>query len=81
MLETYRIREKYDQSQIINSWEKIMGKTIAKRTTKIYFKGEVMVVQVKSAPLRQELNMSKSKVISLLQEEFGKDVINDVLFI
>ena len=35
LLNRYKIANKYDEATIIDSWEKIVGKPIAKRTKKI----------------------------------------------
>ena len=39
MFEAYKIKGKTDQTSIIATWEELMGKTIATRTTKLFFKG------------------------------------------
>ncbi|MGK7395864.1 MAG: DUF721 domain-containing protein [Candidatus Cyclobacteriaceae bacterium M3_2C_046] len=79
LLNAYKIDKKFNQVHIINSWEKVMGKTIAKRTTKIFFKDRVMFLELNSAPLKQELSLKKSKLIKLLQDEFGQELVEDVI--
>lgn len=81
LLGAYRIQSKYSQTEIRASWEQTMGKTIASRTTKLFFKKKVLFVALNSAALKQELNMSKSKVLSLLQDKYGKTIIEQIVFI
>ena len=81
MLKSYNIDKKFDERHVIAAWEKIMGKAIANRTTNIEVRNDVMVVSLSSAPLKHELNASRSKVLELITKEFGKPVVKDVLFI
>lgn len=81
MLKAYRIKGKVDETQIIESWEKLMGKSIAARTTELKFRYKKLYVTLNSAPLRQELSMSKSKMIELLNKDFQEKVVEDIIFI
>jgi predicted nucleic acid-binding Zn ribbon protein len=81
LLDTYRLRGKFSQTQIITSWEKLMGQTIAKRTTDIFFRDGKLFVKLSSGPLKQELQLSKSKIIKMLNAEVGMDLIDDVIFL
>ena len=81
LLKTYRIQSKYSQTEVKSSWERLMGKTVASRTKKLFFKKNVLFVEISSAPLKQELNMGKSKVIAILQKEFGTTVVEEIVFL
>jgi len=81
LLKTYQLEGKFKETQLISSWETIMGKTIAKRTGKIYIKDKKMFVEVTSAPLKHELNMSKSKVIEMFNNRFYKNLIEEIIFL
>ena len=80
LLNSYRIKDRFDETQLITSWEKIMGAPIARRTNKIFIKNKVMFIELKSAPLKHELNGSKSKVLAMFREEFGRDIVNELIF-
>ncbi len=80
MIDTYKIRGKFDENKLINSWETMMGKPIARRTDKLFIKEKVLFVKLNSAPLRQELTMGKSKVLEIIHRQFEKEMIEDVLF-
>ena len=81
MLHDYHLESKYQATVIKSSWQEIMGKTIASRTRKISLYKKKLKVEIDSAPLKNELNMSKTKVLALLEKEFGKGVIEDIKFI
>lgn len=81
MLQDYHLESKYTATLIRNSWERIMGKPIASRTTTISLHQRKLKVRLNSAPLKNELNMSKSRILELLEEEFGKGVVEEIVFI
>lgn len=81
MLSTYRIKDKFTATQITSSWGRMMGEPIAKRTEKVYMKNKKIFVKLTSAPLKNELSLSKQKVKNLFQKEFGEDTIEDIVFL
>src|SRR4051812_46335785 len=80
MLKNFRIDNKFLQHKLIASWEKVMGSTVANRTTKIYFRDKKLFVYLSSAPLREELFNGRDKIIKLLNEEAGAVVIEEIVF-
>lgn len=68
----------YKQKQLIVRWEELMGKTIASRTSKLFFKDKVLFVKLSSAPLKQEMIHSKDKILTLVQEQMGTKEVVDV---
>ena len=81
MLESYRIDSKFKEAQVINEWGKIVGKPIADRTSKVFFKDQKLIVELSSAPLKHELNHSKDKIIELFEERFEPGVIKEIVFL
>ncbi|MEQ9423990.1 MAG: DUF721 domain-containing protein [Cyclobacteriaceae bacterium] len=80
LLKDYRIKDKFMEKNLLASWGRLMGKPIAQRTEKLFIKDKKLFVYLSSAPLRSELDHSKSKVIELLNKEFSENVIVDVIF-
>ena len=81
LLKSYKLESRYNAARIRKDWEKLMGKPIAKRTGKIRINNGKMSVYLTSAPLKQELNMSKTKILEILKKEYGEDVILDIIFL
>ncbi len=79
MLKTFRIEDKFNETSLINSWEKIMGSPIAKRTSKVYIHNKKLYVHITSAPLKHELSMSRDKILVLLAKELGQTIVNEVV--
>lgn len=79
MLKSFHIEDKFNETNLINSWEKIMGSPIAKRTSKVYIKDKKLYVHINSAPLKQELNMSRERILVLIAKELGSSIVNEVI--
>ncbi|MBL3655001.1 DUF721 domain-containing protein [Fulvivirga sediminis] len=80
LLDTYRLKGRFDEARLVESWAKLMGNTIANRTGKIFIKDQVLFVEILSAPLKHQLNHSKMEIMKILEKEFGHKVINEILF-
>lgn len=81
MLRTFGLEQKLSETKLLSSWEKVMGKIIAKHTTKLYVSKRKLFIQLNSAVVRQELSYSREKIITMLNEEVGKNVIDEVVLI
>ena len=79
LLNAYRLSDKLDEHRLLSSWEKVMGKMIAKHTKEIYMKDKVLTIKLDSAVLREELSYAKTKMIKLLNDSIGKEVVKDVV--
>ena len=80
-LNAYKLKSKFNETYLVTYWEKLMGVSIAQRTEKIYISKGVLFIRISSAPLRQELVLAKSRIISLLNAEMGEEIIKDIVFI
>jgi hypothetical protein len=54
---------------------------ISNRTSKIFIKNKKLYVQINSAPLKNELSMSKSKILEMLNRDVSADVVEEVIFL
>lgn len=64
---------------ILNSWEEIVGKAIAMRTTKIYIRDKILYVHLNSSVVRNELLMLRESLKDKLNEKAGSPVIKDIV--
>ena len=79
-LQAYRLEEKFNQTKLIHSWEKVVGKMVANHTKDLHIRNKVLFVKIDSAALRNELNYARETIIKSLNEEVHADVIEDVVF-
>ena len=80
LLKTQNLDEKLYEVRLLNAWENVLGKSIADYTKEKYIKNKVLHVHVTSSILRNELMMSRQKLMEMLNKSAGKNVINDIFF-
>ena len=78
-LKAANLSGKLAEQKVIDGWEKIMGKMIAKHTRQISIYDKKLFLQIDSAPLKQELFYSREKIIKMMNEEAGEEVIKEVV--
>ena len=80
LLETYKLHGRINNAKIIDNWEKMMGKTIAKHTTGLYIKQGILYVRINSASLKQEMFLHKKKIKEIVNNFVGSNHIDDISF-
>jgi len=81
LLNSYKLQSKFDEANLIASWERLVGAPIAKRTGKIFIKDHILFVEFKSPSMKNDFLLHKPKVLEVFQKEFGKDVVKDILIL
>ena len=79
-LKVSRLSGKLAEQKVIDGWEKLMGKMIANHTKQISISNKRLYLSLDSAPLKQELFYSREKIIKMLNEEAGEEVVREVVF-
>lgn len=70
---------KVDEQTLVARWNEVVGPVVNRYTISRYIKDHVMVVQLSSAPLRNELMMHKTRLIDSLNALVGKKIIDDII--
>lgn len=81
MLETYKIRKKFDETALVAAWPEIIGSAIANRTQQLYVRDRKLYVKVESAVVKNELVLMRSMIISRLNEHVGQEVIEEIIIL
>lgn len=61
-------------------WRVLVGQQLSALTTKPTVSKGVMKIGVADASLRQELTMHRSRMVRLINERFGRELISDIRF-
>jgi predicted nucleic acid-binding Zn ribbon protein len=77
----YGIGEKLVEAKIVSDWEKIVGKMIARHTTKLFIKKNKLFIQIDSAPLKNEISYAKSKLLEAIQNETNSKLIEEIILL
>lgn len=81
LLQAYSLKDRFNERKVVSAWGEIMGNTVAKRTSEISVRDKKLYVKLNSGPIKKELMMNKSKVLQLIAERFGSQIIDDVVFL
>ncbi len=78
LLKVYRLENRLEEVGIVNAWEEMMGSMIARHTREIYIRDRILYVRLNSSVLREELSYARSKLIAMVNEKAGRELIDDV---
>ena len=67
--------------KIEETWNKMMGPGVANHTTSVKLQNKTLVIQLTSSVLREELSYGKDKIVKMMNEEIGDDVISKLLLV
>lgn len=74
-----RLQTGLDKVSAQDAWLQVMGEPISKYTTQVILERDVLYVQLSSSVLREELSYGSEKIIKLINEELGKNLITKLV--
>lgn len=74
-----KLQKGIDKVDAREAWASLMGNGVNNYTTNVELKNETLFVSLSSSVLRQELSMGISKIITMLNDELGKDLIKKIV--
>jgi predicted nucleic acid-binding Zn ribbon protein len=69
-----------NEQRLLNAWPKVIGQNMAKYTSDLFIRNEVLYVHVSSSVLRQELMMGRDLLVRNLNAQVGAKVIRNIIF-
>lgn len=79
LLNSYNLSNRFDEANLINSWERLVGSPIARRTKKLYIKNNVLFVEFDSPSMRHDFEFHRAHVLEMFKKEFGAGVISNII--
>lgn len=80
MLEESCMTARLRESRACELWKEVVGPDIASLCSRPTISNGLMSVGVKAAPLRQELLMSRSSIIRIINDTIGTPVVREIRF-
>lgn len=74
-----KLQKGLDKVHVKDVWNSQMGPAIEKYTTALKLEKEVLYVQLSSSVLREELSYGKEKIVKMLNEELGRELIKKIV--
>ncbi|MDO6598113.1 DUF721 domain-containing protein [Oceanihabitans sp. 2_MG-2023] len=78
-VETNRLEKGLDKVNVAEAWANLMGNGVNNYTTAIQLERDTLYIQLSSSVLREELSYGKEKIIKMLNESLGKEVIKKLV--
>ncbi|MFB0938440.1 MAG: hypothetical protein ACJAV9_000425 [Urechidicola sp.] len=69
------------QMDIREAWEKLMGNGVVSYTESVKLQNKTLVVKLKSSVLREELSYGKEKIIKMINEEMGDELVTKIMLV
>jgi hypothetical protein len=78
-VQTNKLEKGLDKVNVVDAWAKLMGNGVNNYTTSVNLERETLYIQLSSSVLREELSYGKQKIINMLNEELGKEIIKKLV--
>ncbi len=78
-VETNNLQKGLDKVNVQEAWSNLMGNGVNNYTTQVLLQGTTLYVQLSSSVLREELSYGKEKIITMLNESLGKEVVKKLV--
>jgi predicted nucleic acid-binding Zn ribbon protein len=79
LLKQYHLKPKFDEANLVASWETLVGKPVARHTKRIYIRNKVLFIELDSPSIKSDLSFHKNQLLKRMEEEFGKDVLKEIV--
>jgi predicted nucleic acid-binding Zn ribbon protein len=78
-LKESRLEKPLKERQLIQSWETLLGRSVARATSKIYIRDRVLYVYLRSSVIRNELFMLQDEILKKLNESAGEELVQKII--
>jgi predicted nucleic acid-binding Zn ribbon protein len=81
MLNVYKLKRKYDETNVIASWPQLVGKSVANRTKELFIHDKKMFLRIESSVIKNELILMRSQIIEKINTEANGTLIEEIIFL
>lgn len=67
--------------QIEEVWEKLMGSGVVSYTEGVQLQNKTLIVRLSSSVLREELSYGKDKIIQMINQEMGEELVSRLMLV
>lgn len=79
LLNSYHLKSKFDETNLVGSWERLVGKSIARRTKKVFIRNKVLFIELTSPAMKHDLTLHKAHILDIFRKEFGEDIVREIV--
>ena len=67
--------------KVEETWLKMMGPGVASHTNSVKLQNKTLIIQLNSSVLREELSYGTEKILKMMKEEIGEEVISKLMLV
>ncbi len=75
-----RFDRKLKEVDVVQSWQGLLGNTIARYTRNVYFSKGILFVEINSPIVKNELIMIREEIRSRLNSQAGEEIVTKIVF-
>lgn len=75
------LKKGFQRIQIDEAWAKLMGAGVVAYTTEVSLQNGTLIVRLSSSVLREELSYGKDKIIRMINEEMGEELVKKLMLV
>ncbi|MEQ6122843.1 DUF721 domain-containing protein [Pseudotenacibaculum sp. MALMAid0570] len=67
--------------QIEEVWSKLMGQGVVSYTDSVQLQNKTLIIKLSSSVLREELSYGKEKIIKMINQEMGEELVSKLMLV
>jgi predicted nucleic acid-binding Zn ribbon protein len=79
-LREMKMERKLKEVDVVQSWENLLGKTIAHYTRNIWLSKKILYVEISSSVVKNELVMMREEIRQRLNQQAGEEMVEKIVF-
>lgn len=79
MITGYNLEKGFDKLNVREAWIKLLGPGIANYTEQVELRKDTLYVSLSSNVLREELSYGLNKIMTMINEDLGKEIIKKII--
>lgn len=79
-IKSNQIERKLKEVDVVESWENLLGKSVASYTRNIYIRNRVLYVEISSSVVKHELFMMREEIKRKINEKEGEEIVRVIIF-
>lgn len=78
LLKVYRLDSRMKELDVKDAWKAVMGEVVSRKTLNVKLRGKILVVSLDSGVMKEEFSYNKQRIIEIMNEKLGEEVIKEV---
>lgn len=78
-IKSCHLEDQFFRASLLDWWKETMGISVARHTKSLRIENKILKIVVDNAPLRHQLAHSKTRIIQMVNQKAGRQVVEECL--